>query len=38
MIDQSRTIDNRRFVRKLKALPKSILGEAEEKLRLLAEL
>jgi mRNA interferase MazF len=38
MIDQSRAIDNRRFVRRLKALPRSILGEVEEKLRLLAEL
>jgi len=38
MIDQSRTIDNRRFVERLKALPQSILQEVEEKLRLLAEL
>ena len=38
MIDQSRTIDNRRFVKRLKALPPSILQEVEEKLRLLAEL
>jgi mRNA interferase MazF len=38
MIDQSRAIDNRRFVRRLKALPRSILGEVEEKLRRLAEL
>lgn len=38
MIDQSRAIDNRRFVRKLKALPDTILGEVEEKLRRLAEL
>jgi mRNA interferase MazF len=38
MIDQSRAIDNRHFVRRLKALPRSILGEVEEKLRRLAEL
>jgi mRNA interferase MazF len=38
MIDQSRAIDNRRFVRRLKALPPSILGEVEEKLRRLTEL
>jgi len=38
MIDQSRTIDNRRFVRSLKALPGSILREVEQKLRSLAEL
>ena len=38
MIDQSRTIDNRRFVRTLKRLPLSILREVEEKLRRLAEL
>jgi mRNA interferase MazF len=38
MIDQSRAIDNRRFVRRLKALPRSILREVEEKLRCLAEL
>ena len=38
MIDQSRAIDNRRFVRKLKALPRSILGEVEQKLRRLADL
>jgi mRNA-degrading endonuclease toxin of MazEF toxin-antitoxin module len=38
MIDQSRMIDNRRFVKKLKALPQSILQQVEEKLRLLAEL
>jgi mRNA interferase MazF len=38
MIDQSRAIDNRRFVRRLKALPPSILREVEEKLRCLAEL
>jgi mRNA interferase MazF len=38
MIDQSRAIDNRRLVRKLEALPESILQEVEEKLRTLAEL
>lgn len=38
MIDQSRAIDNRRFVRRLKALPPSILREVEEKLRSLGEL
>ena len=38
MIDQSRSIDNRRFVRALAPLPKTILAEVEHKLRLLAEL
>jgi mRNA interferase MazF len=38
MIDQSRAIDNRRFVRGLRALPRSIMREVEEKLRCLAEL
>jgi mRNA interferase MazF len=38
MIDQSRAIDNRRFVRTLKPLPRSILREVEEKLRRLADL
>lgn len=38
MIDQSRAIDSRRFVRGLKALPRTILREVEGKLRLLAEL
>lgn len=38
MIDQSRAIDNRRFVRALKPLPRMILREIEEKLRRLAEL
>lgn len=38
MIDQSRAIDNRRFVRALKPLPRSILREVEEKLRRLADL
>jgi len=38
MIDQSRAIDNRRFVRRLEPLPRTILREVEEKLRRLAEL
>jgi len=38
MIDQSRAIDNRRFVRALKPLPPPLLGEVEEKLRHLADL
>jgi len=38
MIDQSRAIDNRRFVRALKPLPRSILREVEEKVRRLGEL
>ncbi len=38
MIDQSRAIDNRRFVRALRALPGGILREVEDKLRRLAEL
>jgi mRNA interferase MazF len=38
MIDQSRAIDNRRFVRPLKPLPRSILAEVVEKLRTLGEL
>jgi len=38
MIDQSRAIDNRRLVRALKPLPRSILREVEEKLRLLADV
>ncbi len=38
MIDQSRAIDNRRLVRMLKPLPRSILRETEDKLRRLAEL
>ena len=38
MIDQSRAIDNRRFVRALQALPSPLLREVEKKLRLLAEL
>jgi mRNA interferase MazF len=38
MIDQSRAIDNRRLVRALKPLPRSILAEVVEKLRQLGEL
>ena len=37
-IDQSRAIDNQRFVRKLKKLPTPILREVKDKLRQLAEL
>lgn len=38
MVDQSRAIDNRRLVRALKPLPRSILAEVEQKLRTLAGL
>ncbi len=38
MIDQSRAIDNRRFVRTLRALPRPLLREVEEKLRRLGDL
>lgn len=38
MIDQSRAIDNRRFVRALQPLPRRLLREVEEKLRRLADL
>jgi len=38
MIDQSRTIDNRRFRRKLGTLPSPLLREVKDKLRALAEL
>ena len=38
MIDQSRAIDNRRFVRALGRLPAPLLREVEEKLRSLAGL
>jgi mRNA interferase MazF len=38
MVDQSRAVDNRRLVRALKPLPKSILAEVVEKLRRLGEL
>ena len=38
MIDQSRAIDNCRFLRKLKPLPSLVLREVEDKLCRLAEL
>ena len=38
MIDQSRAIDNRRFVRTLGAIPRSLLREISEKLRRLGDL
>ena len=38
MIDQSRAIDNQRFVRALKPLPRSVLREVEEKLRQAGDL
>ena len=38
MIDQSRAIDNERFVRTLGALPRSLLREVEDKLRRLGDL
>ena len=38
MIDQSRSIDNRRFLRRLRPLPRPILRELKNKLRILAEL
>ena len=37
MVDQSRAIDNRRLVRALKPLPRTILAEVVEKLRTLGE-
>ena len=38
MVDQSRAIDNRRLVRALKPLPRTILAEVALKLRTLGEL
>lgn len=38
MIDQSRSIDNRRFRKLLGQLPRTVLNEVKLKLRLLAEL
>ena len=38
MIDQSRSIDNHRFKRALRALPIPLLKEVKEKLRLLGDL
>jgi len=38
MVDQSRAIDNRRLVKALRPLPRSILAEVAHKLRTLGEL
>jgi mRNA interferase MazF len=38
MIDQSRAIDNRRFVKRLRQLPAPLFREVKDKLRRLAEL
>ncbi len=38
MIDQSRAIDNRRFIKALRALPPTLLREVAERLRHLGEL
>jgi mRNA interferase MazF len=38
MIDQSRAIDNRRFVRALRGLPRPLLREVEDKLCRLGDL
>ncbi|MEW6271989.1 MAG: type II toxin-antitoxin system PemK/MazF family toxin [Thermodesulfobacteriota bacterium] len=38
MVDQSRSIDNRRFRKALGKLPRALLGEVKHKLRLLGEL
>ena len=38
MIDQSRAIDNRRLKRRLGTLPRVVLAEVRQKLRLLADL
>lgn len=38
MIDQCRAIDNRRLTKRLGSLPKPILREVKEKLRLLLDL
>jgi mRNA interferase MazF len=38
MIDQSRAIDNRRIKKELNPLPKSLLKEIKEKIRLLGDL
>jgi mRNA interferase MazF len=37
MLDQSRAIDNRRFKRRLGRLPRLVLGEVKQKLRLLGD-
>jgi len=38
MIDQSRSIDNQRFRKSLGPLPRAVLNEVKEKLRLLGDL
>ena len=38
MMDQSRAIDNGRFVRALRGLPRTLLREVEDKLRRLGDL
>lgn len=38
MVDQSRSIDNRRLVRRLKPLPPVLMREVEAKIRRLGEL
>ena len=38
MIDQSRTIDNKRFIKELKPVPKILLKEIKDKLSKLADL
>jgi mRNA interferase MazF len=38
MIDQGRTVDNRRITRKLGTLPPTILAEVKEKVRRLGDL
>ena len=38
MIDQSRAIDNRRFVRRLAVLPRPIVAEVADKVRRLGDL
>ena len=38
LIDQSRAIDNGRFVRALRVLPQALLREVEQKLRRLGDL
>jgi len=38
MVDQSRAIDNRRFVKPLRRLPSIVLREVKDKLRRVAEL
>ena len=38
MIDESRAIDNGRFVRALRGLPRTLLREVEDKLRRLGDL